>query len=220
IFKLNTCFKEVDCISVCTEKCGGIPVGIAYDCACDALLVAFADCILRVRKKECENVPIVVSTNSGTWNTGILAISPWYIRTFIKDCQQYMDIMDGNWCLKKRILLPCEYMIEDMILMPSCDCERRKTKCLVWMLATKANCYSYILEVVVDAGVEVYDCNYIECSEPRDECAISRRARNDVMESVALVETALSHILNAEGEKIQKILEVTNDVDKILDVNK
>ena len=33
---------------------------------------------------------------------------------------------------------------------------------------------------------------------------------NDVIESVALMETALSHILNAEGEKIQKAVGTLN----------
>lgn len=41
------------------------------------------------------------------------------------------------------------------------------------------------------------------------------QAITDIIESVALEETALSHILNAEGEKIQKMVamaEVTPDV--------
>ncbi|MEG2193135.1 MAG: hypothetical protein RRX95_07660, partial [Oscillospiraceae bacterium] len=41
-----------------------------------------------------------------------------------------------------------------------------------------------------------------------------------VIESVALMEAALSHILNAEGEKLQKIIAATDDVDKILSANK
>ncbi len=40
----------------------------------------------------------------------------------------------------------------------------------------------------------------------------------DIVESVALEQTALSHILNAEGEKIQKILESENKSD-VLKVN-
>ena len=35
-------------------------------------------------------------------------------------------------------------------------------------------------------------------------------AVNDIIESVALMETALSHILNAEGEKIQKAVGTLN----------
>lgn len=40
-----------------------------------------------------------------------------------------------------------------------------------------------------------------------------------MIESIAKVETAISHILNAEGEKIQKILACTSDIDKIMCVN-
>ena len=40
------------------------------------------------------------------------------------------------------------------------------------------------------------------------------------MESIALMETSLSHILNAEGEKIQKVLAATDDIDKIMCVNR
>lgn len=46
------------------------------------------------------------------------------------------------------------------------------------------------------------------------------QAISDIIESVALEETGISHILNAEGEKIQKILAVTNSVEEILAVNK
>ncbi|MEG0909615.1 MAG: hypothetical protein RSH78_04550 [Bacilli bacterium] len=41
----------------------------------------------------------------------------------------------------------------------------------------------------------------------------------DVIESVALEETGLSHILNAEGEKIQKALELSKDNADLLKVN-
>lgn len=49
---------------------------------------------------------------------------------------------------------------------------------------------------------------------------ISRdQAINDFIESIALEETALSHILNAEGEKLQKIIATTDCVDDLLRVN-
>lgn len=46
------------------------------------------------------------------------------------------------------------------------------------------------------------------------------QAVTDLLESIALEETALSHILNAEGEKIQKAIAL-DDVDycKLLEVN-
>ena len=35
------------------------------------------------------------------------------------------------------------------------------------------------------------------------------QAITDVIESIALEQTALSHILNAEGEKIQRVIQIT-----------
>lgn len=46
------------------------------------------------------------------------------------------------------------------------------------------------------------------------------QAVTDLIESIALEETALSHILNAEGEKIQAALCMENlDLCKLLEVN-
>ncbi|MEG0826612.1 MAG: hypothetical protein RSA10_03540 [Bacilli bacterium] len=45
-------------------------------------------------------------------------------------------------------------------------------------------------------------------------------AITDIIESVALEQTALSHILNAEGEKIQAALVIAKTNDELLQVNK
>ncbi|MEG1457113.1 MAG: hypothetical protein RR984_00300 [Bacilli bacterium] len=45
------------------------------------------------------------------------------------------------------------------------------------------------------------------------------QAITDVIESVALQETGLSHIINAEGEKIQKALELSKTNEELLKVN-
>ena len=46
------------------------------------------------------------------------------------------------------------------------------------------------------------------------------QAITDIITSVALEQTALSHILNAEGEKIQKIVALAETADEMLAVNK
>jgi hypothetical protein len=42
----------------------------------------------------------------------------------------------------------------------------------------------------------------------------------DLIKSAAMIETAIAHILNAEGEKIQKAIEATNDVKDLIEVNR
>lgn len=46
------------------------------------------------------------------------------------------------------------------------------------------------------------------------------QAITDIIESVALEQTALSHILNAEGENIQKNVALTTSTQEMLNVNK
>lgn len=46
------------------------------------------------------------------------------------------------------------------------------------------------------------------------------QAISDIIESIALQETGLSHILNAEGEKIQKIVAIATNPDQLLAVNR
>ena len=54
-----------------------------------------------------------------------------------------------------------------------------------------------------------------------DRPVCREQAVNDLIESVALEETALSHILNAEGEKLQKIIAMCNvSPHMILEVNR
>ena len=56
----------------------------------------------------------------------------------------------------------------------------------------------------------------IECPNIDKCCAVSA-----LLQSIALEETAISHILNAEGEKIQKVLNMHNcDCKDVLEVNK
>lgn len=46
------------------------------------------------------------------------------------------------------------------------------------------------------------------------------QAITDIIESVALEQAALSHILNAEGEKIQKVVATATTSEQLLAVNK
>ena len=60
-------------------------------------------------------------------------------------------------------------------------------------------------------------------SMPKIECANIDKccAAASLVQSIALEETAISHILNAEGEKIQKVLSLHGcDAKDLLEVNK
>ncbi|MEG2274126.1 MAG: carboxypeptidase-like regulatory domain-containing protein [Clostridia bacterium] len=63
--------------------------------------------------------------------------------------------------------------------------------------------------------------NNNDCNEAKtQDCGIDCCGINGVIESVALEQAAISHILNAEGEKIQAVLDGTHTLNEILCVNK
>ncbi len=45
------------------------------------------------------------------------------------------------------------------------------------------------------------------------------QAITDVIESIALEETGIAHVINAEGEKIQKALEISTTIDELVTIN-
>lgn len=55
----------------------------------------------------------------------------------------------------------------------------------------------------------------IECSHIDKCCAAS-----SLLQSIALEETAISHILNAEGEKLQKAISLSCRQEELIEVNK
>ncbi len=58
------------------------------------------------------------------------------------------------------------------------------------------------------------NCNSCECCNKCEDSSIC-----EVIKSIALIETAISHILNSEAEKIQKAIQVSNNICELLEVN-
>ncbi|MEG0545984.1 MAG: hypothetical protein RR552_02235 [Oscillospiraceae bacterium] len=219
IFSLNSCFEEIDSVIIrsCECRCS-IIMGLSYDCRNDCLIVGFTNCILAVSLTVCHKEKVLKKFNC-TWDTGILSISPSYVVIETKGCQQYIVFYDECFNEKRRYEVPCDYFAIDVILEPC------KSNCVngyeFYILATKNCCYTFLLKCIINSGdIWIDDCNF-SCEPPCPEppCPCPQHACSDLIESVALIETSLSHILNAEGEKLQKVIKSTDDVEKILCVN-
>ncbi|MEG1180099.1 MAG: hypothetical protein RSD42_06795 [Oscillospiraceae bacterium] len=219
IFKLDSCLKEIDCIKIrgCKEATGVI-TGIAYHCCPDTLLVSFTGSVVEVNKK-CEKAQLKYRACS-ILITGVCSVCPYYIITAIKDSKQYIIVFDSKNRQLHTELVPDSYIIKSIIFNP-CDIECKGYHFDI--LAIKKGCYPYVIKAEFKPSKFCFfpcPCNYYICKKccddkqckPFDPCS-------DIVESVALIETALSHILNAEGEKLQKVLATTNDLDEILCAN-
>ena len=78
------------------------------------------------------------------------------------------------------------------------------------LIVTKDNKYNYIY----------YLNNICKCNIKKN-CKKKNCEKNNcnLIESIALMETSLAHILNSEGEKLQKVLKETNNICEILKTN-
>jgi len=205
IFKLNRKLQEIDCIHFENKRCDYKRIlGISFDCAKNVLLVAFIDEIIEVSKAG-KSKSVVKNIYPHVLN--VVSIAPYIAVVINKDGKQ--DILffkEGK--LIKTETIPSVYRIRDVVYNPC--------KPALMILATKHCQYPQIL--CHSLCLDVDCCHKAICKKkckpdtPDDNC--------NIINSVARVETALSHILNAEGEKLQKAIEVADTVGELLEMNK
>ena len=204
IFKLNRKLQEIDCITFENPRCDyRRMLGISFDCAKNVLLVAFNDAIFEISKKG-EAKPVLKNLCPHVLN--VLSIAP-YIAVVINNGEKQSILFFKGDKLIKTESVSLMYLIRDIIYNPC--------RPALMILATKHCRYPRILCRPLDLDI---DCCYKaichkKCKPdlPDDKC--------NIINSVAKMETALSHILNAEGEKLQKAVEIADSVGELLEVN-
>ena len=222
IYKLDKCFKEVGCITLrsCNTKCQTI-VGISINCGNNTIVIAFNSCIVEVRKNcgECMCIPSPMNC----YITGVLCVYPGYVVTFYKDKKYYVTIIDqcGQIVLTNEV--EEGIIIQDMLFNPIDENSSLSfMDCLVLRNLTEI-CVTH--QPVSDSiiGYNIAPCNFDLCNKsccnPCEGCDCLDPCGN-VLQSIALIESAIANILNCEGAKLDKVIEVCEDVDKILCVNK
>lgn len=86
----------------------------------------------------------------------------------------------------------------------------------MFALASKHHCYPYLLECVPVEGA--FSPELCCLCKPKPPCP-DRKLCEDLLESIAMAQMALSDILSAEGEKLQRVIASTDDPDTLLEVN-
>ncbi len=218
LFKLNCRMFEIDCISVACNANHGNITGLSYNCCNNSLIVSFANLVIEVKKQNHETNILYLS--NGESILSVLSISPGYIISSSANKKQYIRILDKCGKQIDCLCLKTKDIIKDMLFNPCVKCKKH----FIVFLIMKCGCYPHLCKHHVSSeelGYRICCENFKVCKNCCDENTCDERdTYADVMESVALMEAALSHILNAEGEKLQKVLKDTNDVDKLISVNK
>lgn len=190
VYQLNHCFEEEDCIYIDVE-CRVLFSGISY---LNNILYLSCEGYIVALSIDCKSKPEIWIQEKDSFTS--VCKHPCYLLTSTCSyCNGTFKLYDNCKCPLLTTCLPCKYCIKDITY----------DSCHIYILVSTCDCYNFVLL----CNINEHHCH----PNPKQSCV-------DIMESIALIETSLSHILNAEGEKIQKILAISNDPDKILEVNR
>ena len=204
IYKLSCYFTEIDCIQIDVPRAVGKLTDISYDCSDDRIIAAYTCGIFAVDK--CTGEVDVLYRPVCDWIMGINKCCGLYF-TVVLRCHKYMIVIYDERFSELGILPFCAHELPVNVI----DCGDGYVDCLI----RKCGKYYYIYRIELPVNIRC-SCQVRRrhCRDCRDEvCA-------DMVESVARVECALSHILNAEGEKLQKVIAESSNVEELLCVNK
>ena len=225
LFQLDLSFREIDrlCLRI------GKPVwvtGIAVQRCTDRLLLslssglALADRTGRVLWERAAPDPM----------QGVLSLCPCSILWSWDAGTTTLQLLNSNYEVVRSWCFPGGDWLEAAVLSPCSAPCGPYTLCL---LVTRRGSYPYLLRCAFEPGClcqPLCPCNFLSCrpggeveDAPTGQESLTRPSPGTLDEttgSIAQMETALSHILNAEGEKLQKAVASTDDVHALLEVNK
>ncbi len=220
IFKLDCSMNVIGCIDLCGTWVRGEVTGISYNCCNNSLIISYAYAVIEV-DKECGHGNVIYSNAKGII-TGVLSLCPYILVTVLCKNEQFVQIVDFCGQILKCCRIDDEGLLINLIYNP---CKTRCGKMRIEGLVLKKRCLTFLCREIISCHELEFEpcyCNdkiCCECCCEEHHCE-KNTSCSDIIESVALMGAALSHILNAEGEKLQKVLAETNDIDKILCVNR
>jgi hypothetical protein len=215
LYQLDESFHEVDFIRLQDAKTGagvGAITSISYDCEEKCLLLATAVGLVWLSVRDDEGLATCIQ-KTYHWITSVVAAGHCYFLCYLAEGKQMV-----RYCLRSGEVLweccvPKGLYVDTAVFACS---PKKSDECCLYVLASKHCCYPYLLECVPEVGS--FEPELCCLCKPKPPCPEAKPCE-DLLESIALVQTALSHILNAEGEKLQRVIASTDDPATLLEVN-
>lgn len=219
IYKLDMYMNEISSINI--SYCRGensIITGISYNCCNDSLVISFSNNVMEISKGG-EKIKDIYSICNGHISD-VVSICPGYLVTVIKNNKQTIYIINKMGNVSECCCINGDGLISNIIFNP-CNKINKKDSLEFFYVKNGCTLCMYREEITEsELGYQICCCNYEICEKNNNHDCDCEKEKCNVIHSIALVETSISHILNAEGEKIQKVLKISNNIEDIIAVNR
>lgn len=207
LYCLDENLNEVSAFTIPIDKNIDI-TGLSCDDTNDSLFISYHEGAMVIKKDghiQYQYAPII-----GTF-ASILSYDHAFLTLRSHNGMQFLDFQLLNGTLTESYTIDDPYQITNIIW----DHERMKTcdmLCFLFLINGKDGCPCLLKCCLKPCPCKPCSCEQDNCNQADSICRL--------LSSIACIEAALSHILNAEGEKIQKAVEIATDVCELLEVNK
>ena len=220
VYKLN---RHLKCIGRLEIKIDRGPIqgltiqGLTYNCVKNVLLAAYADSVVEI-SKENGHACILHSCDARSY-AGAMSMAPYYgvaWQDVSRGCKVIIYTSKGQ--VARSFCIPGKYTVEDILFYPCGTADRFAFDIFVLALG-ECDVPVVLCYTLVDCAIAPDRCNYVLCKKHNDDKKTCKHPCCKLLESVALIEAAMAHILNAEGEKLQKAAKDAVNIGELIEVN-
>lgn len=218
IYKLDSNFIELDSICVRNHSGRGAISGLSYDCYNDKLIVTFPQAVVSVNKTTGESETLYTSYEN--WFTDVCCVHPYFLAfTVSSNGSKLLQLkeVDGTVELNSTIDIPYNFNMEGITFTKVTENGDDEDVDVEFKILSIYDCDSYLLTQTgsfdeicsCNSWVNDASCNDCDCCE--ETCKL--------IESLALIEAGIAHVLNAEGEKIQYAVANSTTIEELVNIN-
>lgn len=215
ICRLDACFCEVGHITI-NGGCQQRPVSLCCDACGKGLVICYPGQFAHVEKYG-EKTTWEKCKDGKRINLGFIAQSKGRANCYYDGTRQIVELTSQCNEESMELCIQKEYRV---VGMTSCCCDHDCKECRFCVLLSKICLHELILvEYSIDFSKEIEEhCCPPPCPPP---CPMEPNCGGsyEIMHSIALEEAGIAHILNAEGEKIQKAVACSDNIEQLICVN-